>query len=153
MWSTPCFYCTEWATYIHNFLFLGNPVFVHGFSAHFELWSYCNDMWKSFSSLLFKGWQPASLIWLLWCDLYSSLQKMYLITDYIENTDGRGGSLKSREHGYHGKMKTQLMCQSGCRFTLVLSSKSYLPAAALHAMCSVLSPVKGIWSRNLYSSS
>lgn len=48
------------------------------------------------------------------------------------------------------KMKTQLMCQSGCRFTLVLSSKLYLPAAALHAMCSVLSPVKGIWSRNLF---
>lgn len=34
------------------------------------------------------------------------------------------------------------MCQSGCRFTLVLSSKLYLPAAALQAMCSVLSPVK-----------
>lgn len=34
------------------------------------------------------------------------------------------------------------MRHSGCGFTQTLSSKLYLPAATLHAMCNVLAPVK-----------
>lgn len=42
--STACLCCKGWDIYIHNFPFLGNPMFVHQFSAHFEVLNHCNDM-------------------------------------------------------------------------------------------------------------